>query len=216
MAGTDRVDPTAALHELAGRYGVRAVRVDAGGTLNGHLLRAGLVEPHAVRPTGRCARSRPTISSPSTSPESQLPEPSCEEVMGPNERAQARATVIAMNAKIADAIADVEARRGVEIAPVDIFSLVDQMAGGVDVDGDGASDLTTGYLGGIFGLDGIHPTRTGNALLANAFIDAINRRFGEAVPPVDVARVALHDPLVNNQYRPVGEPPFGLIGDGRH
>ena len=94
-------------------------------------------------------------------PRARLPEPSCEEVMGPNERAQARATVIAMNAKIADAIADVEARRGVEIAPVDIFSLVDQMAGGVDINGDGVSDLTTGYLGGIFGLDGIHPDADG-------------------------------------------------------
>ena len=32
---------------------------------------------------------------------------------------------------------------------------------------------------GIFSLDGVHPTRTGNALIANAFIDAINTRFGE-------------------------------------
>jgi 2,5-diamino-6-(ribosylamino)-4(3H)-pyrimidinone 5'-phosphate reductase len=44
VAGAERVDLAAALHLLADRYGVRAVRVDAGGTLNGHLLRAGLVD----------------------------------------------------------------------------------------------------------------------------------------------------------------------------
>jgi 2,5-diamino-6-(ribosylamino)-4(3H)-pyrimidinone 5'-phosphate reductase len=44
VAGDDRVDLTAALHGLADRYGVRTVRVDAGGTLNGQLLRAGLVD----------------------------------------------------------------------------------------------------------------------------------------------------------------------------
>jgi len=73
-------------------------------------------------------------------------------------------------------------------------------------------DLTTGYLGGIFSLDGIHPTRTGNALIANAFIDAINQRFGDAIPAVNVARVALGDPLVDNGFRPAGEVPFGVIG----
>lgn len=44
VAGTDRVDLAAALTLLARRYRVRAVRVDAGGTLNGQLLRAGLVD----------------------------------------------------------------------------------------------------------------------------------------------------------------------------
>ena len=48
VAGTDRVDLAAALRLLAGRYGVRAVRVDAGGTLNGQLLRAGLVDDVSV------------------------------------------------------------------------------------------------------------------------------------------------------------------------
>lgn len=43
-AGRDRVDLAGALGQLAERYGVREVRVDAGGTLNGALLRAGLVD----------------------------------------------------------------------------------------------------------------------------------------------------------------------------
>ncbi len=44
IAGDDHVDLRAALEELATRYGVRTVRVDSGGTLNGVLLRAGLVD----------------------------------------------------------------------------------------------------------------------------------------------------------------------------
>ena len=42
-AGEDRVDLRDALEELNLRYGVKVVRVDAGGTLNGLLLRQGLV-----------------------------------------------------------------------------------------------------------------------------------------------------------------------------
>lgn len=41
--GTDYVDYKAALEELNSHYSVRTVRVDSGGTLNGILLRAGLV-----------------------------------------------------------------------------------------------------------------------------------------------------------------------------
>lgn len=43
IAGQDHVDLRAALEELNSRYGVMVVRVDAGGTLNGQLLRQGLV-----------------------------------------------------------------------------------------------------------------------------------------------------------------------------
>ena len=44
VSGADRVDLAAALGELASRFGVRTVRVDSGGTLNGELLRLGLVD----------------------------------------------------------------------------------------------------------------------------------------------------------------------------
>lgn len=43
-AGADRVDLSAALEELAARFDVKTVRVDSGGTLNGELLRLGLVD----------------------------------------------------------------------------------------------------------------------------------------------------------------------------
>ncbi len=48
VAGDDHVDLRAALHELNARYGVKLVRVDSGGTLNGVLLRAGLVDEVSV------------------------------------------------------------------------------------------------------------------------------------------------------------------------
>ena len=43
-AGDDQVNLPAALEELAARYGTKLIRVDSGGTLNGVLLRAGLVD----------------------------------------------------------------------------------------------------------------------------------------------------------------------------
>ena len=48
IAGEDHVDLRAALERLASDYGVRTVRVDAGGTLNGQLLRRGLVAEVSV------------------------------------------------------------------------------------------------------------------------------------------------------------------------
>lgn len=44
IAGDDRVDLRAALEELHQSYGVRRIRVDSGGMLNGILLREGLVD----------------------------------------------------------------------------------------------------------------------------------------------------------------------------
>jgi 2,5-diamino-6-(ribosylamino)-4(3H)-pyrimidinone 5'-phosphate reductase len=48
VAGDERVDLRAALEELNARYGVKVVRVDSGGALNGALLRAGLVDEVSV------------------------------------------------------------------------------------------------------------------------------------------------------------------------
>lgn len=48
LAGDDHVDLGAALEELSARYGIKLVRVDSGGTLNGALLRAGPVDEVSV------------------------------------------------------------------------------------------------------------------------------------------------------------------------
>ena len=52
-----------------------------------------------------------------------------------------------------------------------------------------------GYLGGMFGLDGVHPTNTGYGVVANAFIDAMNANLKTTIPDVDLAAIAAKDPL---------------------
>jgi len=143
-----------------------------------------------------------------------LPVPPCGKVLDATERAAVRATVDAFNAQIAAAVQETSAARGVQIALVDVAGAIDGIArDGVDLNGDGTPEVTTSYLGGLFSLDGIHPTRTGNAILANVFIQAIDATFGETIPQVNVARVAARDPLAHSRFRPAGEPPFGLIND---
>jgi len=48
VVGQERVDLARALEILASEFGARVVRVDSGGTLNGALLRAGLVDEVSV------------------------------------------------------------------------------------------------------------------------------------------------------------------------
>ncbi len=48
IAGAEKVDLRQALEELNARYGARVVRLDCGGTLNGVLLRLGLVSEVSV------------------------------------------------------------------------------------------------------------------------------------------------------------------------
>ena len=55
--------------------------------------------------------------------------------------------------------------------------------------------VNSGFLGGLFSLDGIHPTNTGYAITANAFIQTMNAALGKSIPLVDVNAVAATDPL---------------------
>ena len=69
---------------------------------------------------------------------------------------------------------------------VDANSLLKELATtGIQVGGIpfSASFLT----GGVFAYDGVHPTHFGYAFVANAFIDAINQKFGAAIPPADLS-----------------------------
>jgi phospholipase/lecithinase/hemolysin len=77
---------------------------------------------------------------------------------------------------------------------VDIHRLLDRATRqGLPV---GDRVLTTDFLGGLFSLDGVHPTNTGYAIIANEFIKTLNRQFRAGIPPVDVAAVLSEDPLV--------------------
>ncbi len=78
---------------------------------------------------------------------------------------------------------------------VDVNALLtDYDKNGVVVPGVGT--LTTAYLGGIFGLDGVHPSATGQALTAAAIITAINAKYGTTLEPPDIAAIAAADPQV--------------------
>jgi phospholipase/lecithinase/hemolysin len=62
----------------------------------------------------------------------------------------------------------------------------------------GVGTLTTEYLGGIFSLDGVHPTDTGQALVAELVLEAINAKYGTAFAPPDVSAIAAADPQTCN------------------
>ncbi len=65
-------------------------------------------------------------------------------------------------------------------------------------------NATTGYLGGLFGLDGIHPTNTGYALVANQVIDSLNASLKTTFADVDVSTIVSADPLFGPNIKPSG------------
>src|SRR3984885_306228 len=77
---------------------------------------------------------------------------------------------------------------------VDIYSLVNNLAAnGIEV---GGQRLTTGFLGGLFSLDGVHPTNTGYGIMANEFIKTMNSSISAGIPPISVEQVSKTDPLL--------------------
>jgi GDSL-like Lipase/Acylhydrolase len=102
--------------------------------------------------------------------------------------AQIRTAVADYNAVIAGEATDKHATL------VDIYSLINDLAAhGVVV---GGQKLTTDFMGGLFSLDGVHPTNTGYAIIANEFIKTMNRSLQAGIPPVSVAQVSKTDPLI--------------------
>ena len=76
---------------------------------------------------------------------------------------------------------------------VDINALFKQLtASGLTINGYTG---TTAFLGGFFSLDGVHPTNTGYAVVANAYIDTMNSKIGTKIPDVNLGAVAAADPL---------------------
>jgi len=84
---------------------------------------------------------------------------------------------------------------------VDINALFQKLGAGTTINNYNA---TTVYLGGLFGLDGIHPTNTGYALVANQFIDTINASLKTSFADVNVSTVASADPLFGSNIKPTG------------
>ena len=118
----------------------------------------------------------------------QLPTPLTDEAfLNATEIAQIQSTVDQYNVVIA---AQVSAVGGILLDMHAFFQSAAQT--GVTINGFPA---TTAFLGGLFSLDGIHPTNTAYALIANQYIAAINAGLKTNITPVDVSSVASSDPL---------------------
>jgi lysophospholipase L1-like esterase len=110
------------------------------------------------------------------------------------EAAGVRAIIQEMNLAIAADAATFGA------AVVDVFPLFDSLYNNGYI--IGSHTLTTGFLGGIFSLDGLHPTNTGYAIMANQYIATMNAVFHTHIEPANVEQVAACDPLVLTHIGP--------------
>ncbi len=71
------------------------------------------------------------------------------------------------------------------VAVVDLASMMTELSTtGLYIDGNRYT--STFVTGGVFSLDGIHATGRGSAIIANAFIDAINTKFNASVPRANI------------------------------
>jgi hypothetical protein len=60
--------------------------------------------------------------------------------------------------------------------------------------------LTRQFNGGLFSLDGVHPSNIGHALAANVFIQAANEKFGMNIPQLSenqLTQIAAADPFID-------------------
>ncbi len=97
-----------------------------------------------------------------------------------------QAQVVAFNQVIA------QQAQGAGATLVDINALFKQItASGLTINGYTG---TVAFLGGFFALDGIHPTNTGYAVVANTYIDTMNSKIGTKIPDVALGSVAAADP----------------------
>jgi lysophospholipase L1-like esterase len=107
------------------------------------------------------------------------------------------ADAVANNVKALNAAYNVaigQAASETSAALVDVHKLFVQIAtaGGVPVNPPKCCSLV--YRGGLSSLDGLHPSNTGYALIANVFIDQLNASYGLGIPDVNVGAVYANDP----------------------
>lgn len=94
------------------------------------------------------------------------------------------ATVTEYTSAYNTTIRSVAAAKG--LALMDAYALLKEYAAGKVVNG---ASVSGAYItGNLFSLDGIHLTPMGYAIVANAFIKAINSQYGSGIPIVDVTK----------------------------
>ncbi len=117
-------------------------------------------------------------------------------VLIPDEITAVRTATTAYNGTIVAIAADKD------LAVADMAATMKKMIRGLVIE-DG-SVYTADYFNGTnvdnltFGLDGVHPTNRGYAIIANGFIDAIERKYGAKLPKVIPAHYPTIDILPSN------------------
>ena len=94
----------------------------------------------------------------------------------------------AYNASIAQAATDT----GAALADVHALFATIAAAGGAPINPPRCCSLV--YRGGLTSLDGLHPSNTGYALIANVFISTVDAAYGMTIPQVNVGAVYATDP----------------------
>lgn len=80
---------------------------------------------------------------------------------------------------------------GATLVDVHAFVATSVAAGGIPINPPKCCNFQ--YGGGFYSLDGIHPSNTGYATLANLFIDTMNKAFNTSTPDVSVAAIYATD-----------------------
>lgn len=129
-------------------------------------------------------------------------------VLDPAEVAIIQQRIDDFNAIIAT---EAEAVGAVVLDAASIFNSIDE--NGIELFG---VELTTEFLGGLFSLDGIHPSNIGHAIIANQIIQLSNASFGTTIPPIGPVQLWLTlfaDPHLDKDKdgRVAGRPLAGLL-----
>jgi len=104
-------------------------------------------------------------------------------VLDAEEQATAATAVAAFNATIAAVAASKNA------AVVDINAFFAGIKANALMT-TGGMKFTADYIsGGLFSLDGVHPSSRGHGVVANEFIKAMNSKFGTSIPLVDLSAI---------------------------
>lgn len=111
-------------------------------------------------------------------------------VLDADEIAVAQTATTAFN----NAIANAAGTNGFALFDANAF-LADVAQNGYDP-GAGLPVLSTAYiLGGLFSLDGVHPSNMGYAVVANQFIEALNDEFDTDIQKVNLRGISGNSPL---------------------
>lgn len=103
-------------------------------------------------------------------------------------------------------ISSLAAAKGYGVVDINAF-FTNVAASGLTVDG---IHFTARYVeGGLFSLDGVHPTSQGYAVIANEFIKVINAKFSAKIPLVNVSTIPGSLVLAKKvEYDKLGIPVF--------